>query len=262
MSKTNDNKKPLTKALFLEKLSIHGADFSRWDNVDAAAAEIFLNDNDSVKDDYEQAKALDSTLSHYKVPSDFKADTIIGVVSDKIAADKVSGIADAKLKAKNRKTGMVYYWGGGMAVAASLILMFLVQNPAPSALPDGVEIREVSSNFRDIESQSSETLMLAALEREEAQLFATWERALAEDLSQREIISLWDTAQATNVTPETSAAAQGTNAQPASVTRSDIAAPQKIDDFIENSYVPLADDVLLENEMNLWELYLASEEHS
>ena len=97
----------------------------------------------------------------------------------------------------------------------------------------------------------------ATLVQEEQRLFSTWEQALAEDLKQREIISLWETADARSTAmpePEvnsrsvTNAVVDG-SADPEAV---------QIDRFIENNYDVIEDEVL-EREMDLWELYLNSE---
>lgn len=253
MSRTNDNKQPMTKALFLEKLSIHGADFTRWDGYEAAEAQEFLDKNDSVKDAYEQAQSLDSVLANYTVPADLDVDALIKKTSAQIEKDKVVGFADAKDRAEKRKRGMVYYWGGGMAVAASLMLMILTQSPQ-------TQVVETAQQPQSVElAMASEETSSVDLVQEEQRLFATWEQALAEDLKEREIISLWDVADARSTAmPEPDASRSSvTNAVMGGEAAADPDAAQ-IDRFIENNYEVIEDEVL-EREMDLWELYLKSE---
>ena len=254
MSRTNDNKQPMTKALFLEKLSIHGADFARWDGYDVAEAQEFLEKNDSVKDAYEQAQSLDTVLASYKVPEDLDVDALIKKTSEQIEKNKVVGFADAKNKAAKRKMGMAYYWGGGAAIAASLMLMMLMQPQTQTPVAEDVQPVELAMVT---EGSAATENVSATLVQEEQRLFSTWEQALAEDLKQREIISLWETADARSTAmpePEvnsrsvTNAVVDG-SADPEAV---------QIDRFIENNYDVIEDEVL-EREMDLWELYLNSE---
>ena len=262
MSRTNDNKQPMTKSLFLEKLSIHGADFARWDGYDASEAQEFLDKNDSVKDAYEQAQSLDIVLASYKVPADIDVDALIKKTSEQIEKDKVVGFADAKDRAEKRKRGMVYYWGGGMAVAASLMLMILTQPPqtqvvTPAEQPQPVELAMATTEANDSAATDDVAVQLA---QEEQRLFATWEQALTEDLKQREIISLWETADARSTAmpePEANRSAV-TNAVAGGDAASTEPDAVQVDRFIENNYDVIEDEVL-EREMDLWELYLKSE---
>lgn len=267
MSRTNDNKQPMTKALFLEKLSIHGADFTRWDGYDAAEAQSFLDKNDGVKDAYEQAKALDQVLDGYKVPADLDVQALIKKASTQIEQDKVVGFASAKDKAAKRKAGMAYYWGGGVAIAASLMLLMVMQPQTQTQIQtqtftpraDVGDAQSVELAMADVDAATenpapaAKETVVAQLAEEEARLFATWEQTLTEDFAEREIISLWEMADASTVAmPEAPITDRSTTDAAAT--------PQngQIDRFIENNYVP-AEDEVLEREMDLWELYLKSE---
>ncbi len=98
-------------------LSVHGADLSRWPDVDAREVLAFIDDNADAKAQFAQAETLDAALAFYAVPEMTDADKMTAVTEGAIAAEAlpVTPLFPVWMKMARRA-------GVGLAVCVALMI--------------------------------------------------------------------------------------------------------------------------------------------
>jgi len=248
---------------FKKLLSQYGADVGRWPDVNATDVQAFIEKSAQAQKLLEQERLLDNALDSYAVGPVAPA-LLDGVMAriggQEYAADVVSTAAASVHKLapqspprKKQTSGLArpVFWGGAVAIAASVFLFISVFGTASvsnrQALQNIVaqnEAVQVPQNIVTVAADSTLASMVMDSDVTSA-VDVLVDEILVEEIAQQEMIALWELADASDS------------------IQSDIEIDQFLDDLFDapanRPAVNLDDDPALQQEMDLWELFLAVE---
>ncbi len=244
----------MTLIRFKQKLAMHGADLRRWDGHDEAELRAFIAANDKAAALYEETQALDAALGSFEVPAADPA--ILGRVMARIGAPEraeqeqaaqihhlrpdvdIEPAASLRGKPKTRQplfTPPVLWGGAGAAALAAAVMLFIgVSGPmtATVTVSPVAETAAVSAPAPSVAALAAEAESLLALVAEE-------------EIIQYEMLALLDEQ------VQLSAESEAEEQQPANA--------DDIDTFLDELFDSREPDEALQQELDLWELFLESE---
>jgi len=196
-------------------LLVHGADLSRWE--DPAAARTLIESSVQVRILYQEAQKFDGVLD------DFKTDMpdLDLMLDDVMARITTQPQTMYRLESQKKRTGISkpVFWGGISAVAAMVLLLMTVEPSSFSISPSQTTTLAMKMN----NDTGDDNIVLAELDR-----------LAEEEVAYREVISLWEMAEAKTQDSE-----------------------QEIEKFLDEilSITPEEDHVT-PDEMEIWRLFL------
>ncbi|PJB70955.1 MAG: hypothetical protein CO093_06460 [Alphaproteobacteria bacterium CG_4_9_14_3_um_filter_47_13] len=202
-------------AQFKKMLLVHGADLSRWE--DPAAARTLIESSVQVRILYQEAQKFDGVLD------DFKTDMpdLDLMLDDVMARITTQPQTMYRLESQKKRTGISkpVFWGGISAVAAMVLLLMTVEPSSFSISPSQTTTLAMKMN----NDTGDDNIVLAELDR-----------LAEEEVAYREVISLWEMAEAKTQDSE-----------------------QEIEKFLDEilSITPEEDHVT-PDEMEIWRLFL------
>ncbi len=149
---------------FKKMLSIHGADLSRWDDIDPDSIKGFIASSEQAAALYKEAQALDSVIDSFTVPD---ADPVLlDRVMNRIGGQPEMAAATVH-HIKPKKSAQPMMWGGAAFAMAAAVILFVYSTAVP------------------VPSVPDVNIFLAELDS-----------IAAEDFAAQEIIGLWELAEA------------------------------------------------------------------
>jgi len=209
----------MSRAIFEEMLEMHGADTARWSGFETFDCEAFLAQNTDLKEAYEQARALDSWLDTDKIET-----PDFNALQERILAQ----VSSQKIVPFTFKAHIASYRAPYAAAAMIVVFCAIVLNLWTPSAQDVGNQAVIDVAYSDIVSLEAEIM-----------------NVIEQEIVLAELSSTWRTMQ---VKPAPIQPQEGDPVE------------NEIDQFLDNVFpeAPPSDEGL-EQEMDLWDLFLQSE---
>lgn len=216
---------------FKKMLSVHGSDLSRWEGASESDVRALMATSEDAQALYKDAMQLDAALATFEPAAPDAA--ILNNVLRRIGAEGEQPAASvhsfAEKKAQKAKTAFIprpVYWGGAAAIAAALVLFV-------SSLSGPLPERAVAPQNTVVAMQDA-----PAADPEVEVVLAELETFTEEEIARHEINGLWQLAEA----------------------KTDARSEDNIDAFLDELFTEQPQDSGLQEEMDLWELFLKAQQ--
>lgn len=216
---------------FKQMLSVHGTNLERWDGYDPEEIKTFIKNSKEAAKLFKEAETLDSALNEFAVAEADPA--ILDNVLSKMGAEPEVTATVHNIKPNKPKKSFFgeqrLFWSGAAAACAAAVLLFVyISGLTIEAPPQSSQAVPVQIASGDVDRFLTELASLAEEEVTEIEMLALLELAQAEAMVQE-------------------------------ASETDYMNEQEIDSFLDSLFSDTADDPALQEEMDLWELFLAGE---
>jgi len=242
---------------FKKMLALHGADINRWDGTDIAAVKELIRSSDQARALYDEAQALDNALDMFEAGAPDPAlleNVMARLGGEQKKSQPLPPVRPAAEEKPAPQAGwgrnMQPYWFGAVACAVALLVFIgTLGDHGQDASGGGTAMTAPSVQTAMMHTPEAQRAVAAGARTENIDLFlAELGGIVEEEIAEYEIIGLL--AAAETAAPEL---------QPRSKNAHKPIAEQDIDAFLEQLFTDMEEDPALQQEMDLWELFLQSE---